>query len=101
MLFEERGQCVLALFVLFQQSLVNDVANICWGQVDSQFFGKAIFHFDQEGIIRILINLLLPDCDQPRSALHLRAKFRCEGPQTFDPVGVPNNVLRHFVDHQE
>jgi hypothetical protein len=57
MAIEDEAQ--LGVGLLLQQALVDDVADVGGGQVDTQFGREAVLGPDQEGLVRLFVQLLL------------------------------------------
>ena len=98
---EQAAQLGVGLRGLLQQALVDDVADVGRGQVDPQLGREAVLGPDQEGLVRLLVQLLLAQGQEPGAALERGPERGGEGAQPVDPVLAGEDVLGHLVHHQE
>jgi hypothetical protein len=98
---EERAERLLGVGTLRQQPPVHDVLDVGGREVDAQARREAALRPAEDGVVRLLLELLLPERQQPGAAAKRSAERRREGPQPVHPVLVGEDVLGDLVDDQE
>ena len=101
MSLEDCAELRVHLRPLPEEPLMDDVADICRGEVHAKLGRESVFGPDEEGLIGLFVDLLLPECQEPGLAFEPRAQGGRERPEAIDAVLVREHVLRDFVDDEE
>ena len=100
-LLEHRAELRVDFRPLLEQPPVDDVADIRRGEVHAELGRKTVLRPDKEGVIGLLVELLLPEGDEPGLALEPGAEGRRERSEPIDAILVRQDVLRNLIDDEE
>ena len=101
MLLEQCAELRVRFRPLLEEPPVDDVADIRRGEVHAELGRETVFRPDEEGVIGLLVELLLPEREEPGLALEPGAEGRRERAQPIDAVLVGEDVLGNLIDDEE